>query len=383
MLMTLLTLVAAAGDGVVFVAPVDGAQAAEAARVRARVTQALEAAQVPLVDLDVAFPPAKPTDEAPALIAAAKSDFDDLDYAAALDKTQKALDAWVAHPATADAAQVAWAHRFIGALALQLEGAKAEDRAQANFRRALGLDPKGQFDGDAWGQSGQALYEKVRTAMAAEPKPPLNVDGPAGAHVELDGRALGTLPLAEAPTVGPGQHLVKATLPGHAPAGALVDAGNAPVQVSLQPAPAPAWAEALQRGGALAREGVGAQRMPEAAKALGETAQARFLVMGTADGRKAPLEVWDTQTGNRLLGLSGADDAAAADAAPRVKAFFEDPVRLASAPPTSAGFFSGPVYKKWWFWTAVGVVVAGGATAAGVAAASSSKSGYNVVLGIP
>jgi hypothetical protein len=132
-------------------------------------------------------------------------------------------------------------------------------------------------------------------------------------------------------------------------------------------------------------KGVGVKGpIPGGAKKLAEIVKARFLVV--SDGAIA--EVWDTESGNRLAGLSLSAEELS-ETAKKISSFIakptsavvaaKEPVETVEEPGSSS-----PVYKKWWFWTAVGVVAVGGATTAGIVAANNSGvRPFNPVLGIP
>lgn len=368
----------------VFVVGGDRASAPDAEALEVQLTKALDDAKVDLTDVESLFP-APPVDgSGKKLMAEAKAAFDDLDFAVGVEKAEAALEAFTAHPESADAASLADLHLFIGAVSMQLKGKAAAKKAQESFARALLFNPDLTLDEQLYGKDAKKVFEKAQQDVSGKGVGALAVSSsPAGAEVLLRDKPIGLTPIAEPPSVPVGRHLVKLTRAGYAPTGAFADVTSSGATVNATLAPAEGYGEAVQVATSLADSGVGSGKVPAGAKKLGEVMKARFLVMGVKRGADTPVEVWDVETGNRLTELSVADAAALATTATRVKDFVEHPSPLAPAVAVVEQGKGAPVYKKWWFWTAVGVVVVGGATAAGVAAASSSRPGYNVILGIP
>jgi hypothetical protein len=368
----------------VFVVGGDRASASEAEALEVQLTRALDDAKVELTDLESLFPTPPIDDSGKALMAEAKAAFDDLDFAAALEKAQAALEAFTAHPDSADAASLAELHLFIGAVSMQLEGKAAAKRAHESFARALLFDPDLTLDERRYGKDAGKVFARAQQDVSGRGTGALTVSSsPAGAEVLLRDKPVGLTPLSEALPVPVGRHLVKLTRAGYGPTGVFVDVTPSGATVHAILAPAVGYGNAVEAATRLAQDGIGSGKVPVGAKKLGDVMKARFLVMGVKRGGETPVEVWDVETGNRLTGLSVADAAAMAATAARVKDFVDHPSPLAPAVVQKEQGGGGPLYQKWWFWTAVGVVVVGGATAAGVAAASGSRPGYNVILGIP
>ena len=266
---------------------------------------------------------------------------------------------------------------------MQLNGKAAAKKAQEAFARALLFNPDLQFDAQVYGADAKKIFDRARQDVASKGMGALTLaSSPAGATVTLRDKPIGLTPLAEAPSVPVGRHLVKFSRPGFATTGAFADVASGGATVNAVLPPAPGYGEARDAASSLATNGVGTGKVPPTAKKLAEVMRARFLVLAVHKGDATPLEVWDVETGNRLGDVPLSDDASLTAAATRVKDFVDRPSPLAPAVVEVEQGGGTPVYKKWWFWTAVGVVVVGSATAVGVAVAS-SNSGYNVVLGTP
>lgn len=365
----------------VFVSSPDEAAAAKS---EADLSRALEDATVPLVDVPAAFPLA-PRDEAgDKLVKDARQAYDDLDYEGAATKWTEALEFFVKHPHLADAKTLGDAHFFVGALAVQNGGKSQSKKATEEFVRALLNNPDLTCDPQVYGADVKKAFDKALTEVSAKGVGPLAADSnPPGATVTLRGKELGRTPIAEAPSVPVGRHLLLFTRPGYEPAGAFADVTREGASAKPTLTPAPGYLEVRDAATALVGKGVGVKGpVPAGAKKLGDIVKARFLVL--SDGATA--EVWDVESGNRLGGLSLSAEELT-ETAGKIGAFIAKPasaaVAAAEVTPEEPGA-GGPVYKKWWFWTAVGVVAVGGVTAAGVAAANNSGGRpFNVVLGIP
>jgi hypothetical protein len=350
-----------------------------------KLSRALDDAKVEQVDLEAMFPPPAVDGIGKKRLAEAKAAWDDLDFTVGLEKAEQALEAFTAHPESADAASLAEVHFFIGAVSIQLQGKHAAKKGQESFARALLYAPALTLDEQVYGKEARKVFEKAQREVRGRSQGPLSVtSSPAGADVELGTERLGLTPLASPPSLTEGRHLVKLSRAGFAGAGAFADVTAEGATVDLSLVPHEGYAHVRQAATRLATEGVGSGRVPNGAQALAKSMQARFLVLGLTQGDATALEVWDVATGNRLADLSLTDERSLAAAATRVKDFLEHPSPLAPAvaavQPEPAG--AAPVYKKWWFWTAVGVVAVGGATAAGVAVAT-SRPRYNIILGTP
>ncbi|MDP3151782.1 MAG: PEGA domain-containing protein [Archangium sp.] len=359
---------------------------AGAAKVEAELTKALEDASVGLVDVPAGFPLAARDDAGDKLVKDARQAYDDLDYEGAASKWTEALEFFVKNPHLADAKTLADAHFFVGALAIQNGGKSHAKKATEEFVRALLNNPDLTCDPQVYGADVKKAFDKALTEISAKGVGPLAIDSsPPGAMVSLRGKDLGLTPIAEAPSVPVGRHLLTFSKPGFEPSGAYADVSKEGGSAKPTLTAAPGYLEVRDAATAVVGQGVGVKgALPPGAKKLGEVVKARFLVL--SDGAIA--EVWDVETGNRLAGLSLSAQEVN-ESAKKIGAFISKPgsAAVAAAEVTdtseepSAG---GPVYKKWWFWTAVGVVAVGGITAGAVAGANNSGGRpFNVVLGTP
>ena len=368
----------------VFVSSPDEAGAAKA---EGELTRALEDAEVRQIDLPEQFPAAPRDDSGDKLVKDASQAYDDLDYEGAAAKWNEALEFFVKHPEFADSKTLADAHFFVAALAIQNGGKGQSKKAQEEFVRALVNNPALTCDAQVYGNDVKKAFDKAVTELGNKGQGTLTIDSsPAGATATLRGKELGLTPIAEAPTVPIGRHLVTFTRPGYQPAGAWADVTKEGGSAKATLAAAPGYMEVRDAATALVGKGVGIKGpLPSGARKLADIVKARFLVM--SDGATA--EVWDVESGNRLSGLSLSAEELSTSAK-KISSFMAKPgsaavaAAVVDAPGEEPGA-SGPVYTKWWFWTAVGVVAVGGAaTAAGVAAANNpSGRAFNVVLGIP
>ncbi|MDP2276243.1 MAG: PEGA domain-containing protein [Archangium sp.] len=367
----------------VFVSSPDEAGAAKA---EAELTKALEDASVGLVDVPAGFPLAARDDAGDKLVKDARQAYDDLDYEGAATKWTEALEFFVKNPHLADAKTLADAHFFVGALAIQNGGKSHAKKATEEFVRALLNNPDLTCDPQVYGADVKKAFDKALTEISGKGVGPLAIDSsPPGAMVSLRGKELGLTPIAEAPSVPVGRHLLTFSKPGFEPSGAYADVSKEGGSAKPTLTAAPGYLEVRDAATAVVGKGVGVKGgLPPGAKKLGEVVKARFLVV--SDG--AIVEVWDVETGNRLAGLSLSAEEVN-ESAKKIGAFISKPgsAAVAAAEVTdtseepSAG---GPVYKKWWFWTAVGVVAVGGITAGAVAGANNSGGRpFNVVLGTP
>ena len=359
---------------------------AGAARTEAELSKALEDASVAVVDVPAGFPLSARDETGDKLVKDARQAYDDLDYEGAAARWTEALEFFVKNPQLADAKTLADAHFFVGALAIQNGGKSHSKKATEEFVRALLNNPDLTCDPQVYGADVKKAFDKALTDISARGVGSLSIDSsPPGAMVSLRGKELGLTPIAEAPSVPFGRHLLSFSKPGFEPSGAYADVAKEGGSAKPTLTAAPGYMEVRDAATAVIGKGVGVKgAFPPGAKKLGEIVKARFLVL--SDGTLA--EVWDVETGNRLAGLSLAAEELN-ETAKKIGAFISKPgsAAVAAAEVTetseepSAG---GPVYKKWWFWTAVGVVAAGGITAGAVAGANNSGGRpFNVVLGIP
>lgn len=335
-------------------------------------SDALDAEGVKLVELADEFPAPKPDESGGKLVAGAKQAYDDLDYEGAIAKWNEALEFFIQHPASADAKTMGDIHFYLGALAIQNGGKSQSKKGTEEFARALLFNPSLTCDPDVYGADVKKAFDKALNDIATRPSVKLTINSePAGASVKLHGKDLGLTPLAEAPSVAPGRHLVTVTRPGYAQTGAFVDVGEGGGSYDAKLQPSPAYAQVLET----------AKGLPDAksadAKTLGEKLKSRFLVVS----RNGTAEVWDIETGNRLKGL-GLDDESLKPSAKKIATFIANPAPLEVAQNDGPAADGEPVTKKWWFWTIIGVAVVGGA-AAGIGAAESHGKPFNIVLGAP
>lgn len=353
------------------------------AKAEAALLKALEAAEVPLVDVPAAFPAPTPDDGGAKLVAEAKQAYDDLDYEAAAKKWTEALAWFTQHPEAATAKGLGEVHFFTAVLAVQNGGKSQAKKATEEFVRALLHDPELKADAQTYGNDIKKAFDKATQEVNAKPAATLAIEStPAGAEVTFRGASLGTTPVASGPSVPAGRHLVLFSRPGYGPAGVLADVTKEGGRAEATLTAAPGYAELRSAAASVITGGVGTRGKPPAgAKKVADLVKARYLVVsnGTA------VEAWDVETGNRVTGLGLGDDELL-KTAQKVKDFVTKPSpvagpeKVASEEPGAGG----GVLKQWWFWTAVGVVAVGTATTVGVVAANNSGGRpYNVVLGLP
>ena len=364
----------------VFVSSPDEAAAAKA---EADLSRALQEVEVKLTDVPAAFPLPARDESGDKLVKDARQAYDDLDYEGAAAKWTEALEFFVKNPHLADAKSLGDAHFFVGALAIQNGGKSHAKKAQEEFVRGLLNNPDLTCDPQVYGNDVKKAFDKALTEISGKGVGALAIDSnPPGAAVSLRGKELGLTPIAEAPSVPVGRHLLTFTKPGYEPAGAYDDVTREGATAKPSLTAAPGYLEVRDAATAAVGKGVGVKGpIPPGARKLGEIVKSRFLVL--SDGATA--EVWDVETGNRLAGLSLSAEELK-ESAKKIGDFINKPSAPVAALLTEAPgepFFAGPVYKKWWFWTAVGVVAVGSATAIGAAAGSNPSRPFNVVLGIP
>lgn len=333
---------------------------------------ALDADGVKLIELADEFPAPKPDDSGARLVAAAKQAYDDLDYEGSIGKWNEALEFFIQHPESADAKTMGDIHFYLGALAIQNGGKAKAKHGTEEFTRALLFNASLTCDPTVYGADVKKAFDKALNDIATRPSARLTISSePKGATVSLHGKELGQTPLADAPGVAPGRHLVSFKKNGYAQAGVFVDVTEEGGSVVGKLKAGPGYAEVLSAG-----EGLSDPKSPDAKK-LGEKLKSRFLVVK----REGAAEVWDVETGNRLKGLSLADDAIK-PSAKKIADFIANPSPLEVAKQEGSTADGEPVTGKWWFWTIIGVAVVGGA-AAGIGAASSQGQPFNIVLGTP
>lgn len=363
----------------VFVSSPDEAASAKA---ELELAKALEAESVPVVDITAELPITPRDDAGDKLVKEARQAFDDLDYQGSSDKWAAALEFFIKHPEVADAKVLADAHFFIGSLAILNGGKGQAKKAQEEFVRALVHNPELTCDPQVYGADVKKAFDKALGDLGKKDTGKLTIEStPPGAEVSLRGKVLGHTPV-DAPSLPVGRHLLTFSKPGHDAGGAFADVSKEGTTVKPELVPVKGYMDIRDGATNAIGKGVGVKGpLPANAKKLAEIVQARFLVM--SDGTTA--EVWDSETGNRLAGLSLSSEELSTTAK-KIERFIAKPGAAVAAVEThdeepSAG---GPVYQKWWFWTAVGVVAVGAGTAVGVAAANNSgPRPFNVVLGTP
>jgi hypothetical protein len=180
---------------------------------------------------------------------------------------------------------LAGANEMVADLSLRLaavELALGRDReAELDLRLAALLDPQRAVTDAEFKPAVVARYRAVRSG--ARPRWPRRVEvDPAGAVVEVDGRAAGTAPLDV--ELEEGIHVLVARAPGRAPRGELVAVGGRePSGIRLDLAPEALSAAATGAASAL-RIGEGAARATEAARAV--------IAAGELDGMLVAASVW-------------------------------------------------------------------------------------------
>lgn len=355
---------------------------ASATKAEAELFRALEAAEVPLVDVFAAFPAPAPDGTGDRLVKEARQAYEDLDYEASAAKWTEALAFFNQNPAAASSALLGEAHFFIGALAVMNGGKAQAKKATEEFQRALLHNPNLTCDAQTWGPDAKKAFDKAAQDLAGRGTGSLTADStPPGAEVRLRDRVVGTTPLSEGITVPVGRHLLLFSRRGYGQAGVLADVTKDGFRAQATLQAAPGYDDLRTAVDAAARDGLGKSGKPPAgARKVGELLKARFLVLG--DGTRA--EAWDLETGNRLTNLpTGADSLEAS--ATKIHDFVLKPPPLSETSVAAADPGGGaPVFKQWWFWAAVGAVAVGTATTVGVVAANNSGGRpYNVLLGLP
>jgi hypothetical protein len=335
-------------------------------------SNALSDEGVKLVDLTEVFPAPKPDDSGAKLVAAAKQAYDDLDYEGSIGKWNEALEFFIQHPASADAKTMGDIHFYLGALAIQNGGKAKSKQGTEEFTRALLFNASLTCDPSVYGADVKKAFDKALNDVATRPSARLTITSePEGAAVSIHGKNLGETPLAEAPGVAPGRHLVTFTKTGYEQTGVFVDVTEAGASVDGKMKAAGGLADVLAAG-----EALDDAKSPDSKK-LGEKLKSRFFIVK----RGGSAEVWDVETGNRVKGLSLEKDALN-DSAKKIAVFIANPSPLDVEQKDAPAASGDSVATKWWFWTIIGVAVVGGA-AAGIGAAESHGKPFNIVLTPP
>jgi hypothetical protein len=374
-----------------FIVPKETAETA-AAKVEIDLHKALDERSVSLTDLESLFPVELPGNRAPALIKEGTDAVDNLDYDTASAKFTEALSFLDQNPAVADAKEAALLHLHLANIALQTGGKPGQKQAAEQVLKAVTLNPQLELDPKYFGPDVKKVVDKALVDLNKTPKAQLTIASlPLGAEVSFQGAPLGVTPLAEAPVVPVGRHLVTVKKPGYRPAGAFVSVTKEGGQISLELTEAEGYAKARKAMASMVPANLG-KGVPREAREVAETMKSRFLIVAEVGaGGIGPLEVWDVETKSRLKDVELPNDGTYGPVVDKVKAFLANPspvavakkdegaVRGSAEPDTGDSVFS-----KWWFWTAVGgVVVAGAALGFGFAAAQNApppRPPFNPVL---
>ncbi|MCU0698128.1 MAG: PEGA domain-containing protein, partial [Myxococcaceae bacterium] len=338
------------------------------------------------------FPVDMPGNRAPALIKEGTDAVDNLDFDTASAKFTEALTFLDQNPAVADAKEASTLHLHLANIALQTGGKPGLKQAAEQVMKAVILNPQLELDPKYFGPDVKKLVDKALVDINKAPKAQLTIASlPLGAEVSFRGAVLGVTPLAEAPVVPVGRHLVTIKKPGFRPAGAFVSVTKDGGQISLELSEAEGYAKARKAMASLVPSNLG-KGIPKEAREVAETMKARFLIVAEVGaGGVGPLEVWDVETRSRLKDLELPNDGAYGPVVDKVKAFLANPSPVAvatkadpSVKDTAEPDSGDSVFSKWWFWAVVGgVVVAGTATGIGVAAAQGApppRPAFNPVL---
>lgn len=148
---------------------------------------------------------AAPSPEAVASLEAGKKAFDDLRFEDAVPSLKKGIDGILSDPSTADFALVTDGYVKLAASQFRMgEEKSAKDSllelarlTQPDFALPAGFPPVFTRE-----------FEKARKRLDKQPRGSLNVDGPGGATVYLDGRDLGMVPVTES-GIAAGTHYVR------------------------------------------------------------------------------------------------------------------------------------------------------------------------------
>lgn len=369
----------------VFITPDDTVAEHHAGKIEVELASKLGAKGVPVVDLAAKYPQPKTTsDEGDTLIKEGKEAYDNLDMDAAIAKLTDGILYFIKHPEAADSKKLAEVFVFLGAAELQ-NGKKPE--AAKEFYRAAVLDPGFKPDPRFFAADVQKAFQHAHEEVHQKHKGlVLFESNPAGATLELDGKALGLTPL-QALELAPGRHHVRASRPGYVTAAKFPEVtSGAEIDVKLDLTPLPAYASSVDLARRLAnRNNFDAKVLPPQAQQLSQELQARFIVLGTVTtmkgSNKVEVQVWDVQTGDRLRELKfDGDEFGISTAADTIRVWIDRPVAevvVEAKPNPLTGLF-----KKPWVWAVIGVVAVGAATTVGIVAAKEPRS-FDIITGIP
>jgi tetratricopeptide (TPR) repeat protein len=284
-------------------------------------------------------------------------------------------------------------HEALTLLGLAHAGLGDEAAAKAAFRRAVVLDPARQLDAVNFPPQIVALYEGVRAQAAGENKGRLGVTAPAGTPVWVDGRAVGSTPLADQDLLA-GEHYVLARAEDGAAAFAVVEvAAGERKSLAAELSPRSVGRPAADAAGR-------SKQTRELYRSVGQfTDRDPVLLAGMIGNNQVALQLYAPASGNfsRVLTGEAGDDPVSAllDLAPAAIAFLSDTGDIRSdrvspqvvafdisandvlagmlLEPRRAGTAAVTAHKgvKWYVWAGLGAVVAGGgATAAALALGS-------------
>ncbi len=367
----------------------DDAAKAQAGRVQSWLLRALKEADVPLSDLDAAFPPAPAENVGALRFKEGTEAYDNLDLEGADQKFKEALAFFIDYPELATPERLAETHTFIGAIALQRGGKQAAKKCQEELARAVVVNPGLELDPKFFGPDVKKALEKARAEVGKRDKAAIAVQStPEGAEVRVHGLEPGLTPVPDVKDLPFGRHLVTFKLAGHAPVGLLVDLGLSGGEAKATLVPTEAFAAALVDAKGLATpDALAAKVVPGSATALATKAGARFLLLVTVEaGEAAPtarLQAWDVDSGGKLSDVTLGAPGSYGAAAQAVKRFLEEPSPVSVPVAVEEPGPSDSVLKKWWFWAAVGGAVVAGTTTAVVASSQPRGRPFNVVLNVP
>jgi hypothetical protein len=203
-----------------------------------------------------------------------------------------------------------------------------------------------------WGPAAEAARPKA-PAKAAPAAPAAPAPGTltissttAGAQVEVDGKAVGVVPLAGPIELEPGEHTIRTRLRGWSEYNDTFRVGpgeEVELEIDLVPVAGILRVTTAEPGASVAIDG----------KALGVTPFDQDVAIGTVTLTVSRPGYFDD---SRQLALEAGQA-------------YDIAVALKALPPATP-----KVTQRWWFWTLIGVAVAGGTTAA-VLATSGGSSG--------
>jgi len=147
----------------------------------------------------------QPSAEAVASLEAGRKAFDDLRFEDAVPSLNKAIEGILADPSTADFAMVTDGYVKLAAAQFRMGEEKAAKESllalarltAPNFELPAGFPPVFTRE-----------FEKAKKRLDKQPRGSVNIDGPGGSTVFLDGRDLGMVPVTES-NVPSGTHFVR------------------------------------------------------------------------------------------------------------------------------------------------------------------------------